>query len=1013
VNTYNRARFRIDHKSYSCRIDQALSSRLRTCGLGGVILATLLAFAASAAAQSVTTYHNDIARTGQYLNETILTPSNVTVSTFGKVGFFPVDGLVDAQTLYLSAVSIPGQGVHNVLYAATEHDSVYAFDAASGAVLWQASLLGKGETTSDDRGCGQVTPEIGITATPVIDPTRGPSGALYVIAMSKDSSGNYLQRLHALDITNGSELFGGPATVQASFPGTGDNSSGGNVIFDPKQYKERPGLLLLNGQIYTTWSSHCDFRPYTSWVMSFDASTLARTSVLNLVPNGSDGGIWMSGTGPAADASGNIYFLEGNGTFDTTLDANGFPAQGDFGNAFMKLSTSSSLHVADYFTMSNTVSESGSDQDLGSGGALVLPDLIDGSGKVRHLALGAGKDGIIYVVDRDKMGKFDPSANHDYQEVTALSGSVFSMPAYFNNTVYFGAVGDHIKAFSIRSAQLSQNPTSQTANSFGYPGVTPAVSANGSSNAIVWGVENRSTAVLHAYDATNLGTELYNSNQAASGRDHFGTGNKFITPMIANGMVYVGTQIGVAVFGLLGPPTVYVDAPTSGATVSGIVTISGWAVDNASAVGTGISSVQVKVDGTVVGTATYGLSRPDVCAVYPGRPGCPNVGYSYSLNTSTLSVGSHTITVTATDSDTAPDSGSASVTVTVQVTPPTVWIDVPAAGSMVSGTVTVVGWVIDNTSAVGTTISSVQVKVDGAVVGTATYGLSRPDVCAVYPGRPGCPNVGYSYSLNTSTLSVGSHTITVTATDSDGTPDSGSSSVTVTAKVTPPTVWIDAPTQGSTVSGTVRVAGWAIDNSSTVGTAISSLQVKVDGSVVGAATYGLSRPDVCAAFPGRPGCPNVGYSFSLNTASLSPGSHTITVTATDSDGTPDSGSSSVTVTVQATPPTVWIDAPTAGSIVSGTVMVVGWVIDNTSAVGTTISSVQVKVDGAVVGTATYGLSRPDVCAVYPARLGCPNVGYSFSLNTSTLSVGSHTITVTATDSDTTPDSGSASVTITK
>jgi hypothetical protein len=348
--------------------------------------------------------------------------------------------------------------------------------------------------------------------------------------------------------------------------------------------------------------------------------------------------------------------------------------------------------------------------------------------------------------------------------------------------------------------------------------------------------------------------------------------------------------------GLSGTPTVWIDVPAPGATVSGIVAISGWAVDNAAAVGTAISSVQVKVEGTIVGTATYGLNRPDVCAAYPARPGCPNVGYSFSLNTSSLSPGSHTITVTAADSDATPDAATSSVTVNVQATPPTVYIDTPAPGGTVSGIVAITGWAVDNAAAVGIAIRSVQVKVDGTVVGTATYGLSRPDVCATYPGRPGCPNVGYSFSLNTSTLSVGTHTITVTATDSDGTPDSGSKSVTVTVQATPPTVWIDAPAARSTVSGTVTVVGWAIDNTSAVGTAISSVQVKVDGTVVGTATYGLNRADVCAVYPGRPGCPNVGYSFSLNTSTLSTGAHTITVTATDSDGTPDSGSASVNVT---------------------------------------------------------------------------------------------------------------------
>jgi Bacterial Ig domain len=353
--------------------------------------------------------------------------------------------------------------------------------------------------------------------------------------------------------------------------------------------------------------------------------------------------------------------------------------------------------------------------------------------------------------------------------------------------------------------------------------------------------------------------------------------------------------------------------------------------------------------------------------------------------------------------------------------PPTVFIDAPTAGSTIGGIVTVSGWAVDNSSAVGSAIASVQVKVDGNVVGAATYGLSRADVCAVFPGRPGCPNVGYSFSLNTSSFSAGSHTITVTATDSDGTPDSGSASVTVTVSATPPaippTVYIDAPKQGSTVGGTVTVVGWAIDNASAVGAAINSVQVNVDGAPVGAATYGISRADVCVAYPGRSGCPNVGFTFSLNTSLLTPGSHTITVTATDSDGTPDSGSSSVTVTVSATPPTVpptvYIDAPAAGSMVSGSVTVVGWAIDNNSTVGTGISSVQVKVDGSVVGSATYGVSRPDVCVVYPGRAGCPNVGYTFSLNTSSLSTGSHTITVTATDNDGIPDSGSASVSVTK
>jgi hypothetical protein len=460
---------------------------------------------------------------------------------------------VDAQPLYASNVAVPANGTHNLLIVATEHDSVYAFDADSGTTIWQTSMLMTGETTSDNRGCSQVSPEIGVTSTPAIDRTRGANGVVYVVAMSKDGSGNYHQRLHALDLALGTELFSGPVDISAKYPGTtGDNSDGTNVIFDPKQYKERAGLLLMNGVLYTGWASHCDIRPYTGWIIAYNAATLAQTSVLNVTPNGNEGSIWMSGAGLAADSSGNIYFLDANGDFDTNPNSNGFPSNGDYGNAFMKISTSAGLAVADYFEMDNQASENGSDADLGSGGAMVLPDLNDGSGHTMHLAVGAGKDTNLYVVNRDSMGKFNPSNNNAiYQELAGkLPGGVFSMPAYFNNTVYYGSVGSPIQAFAITNAKLSASATAHTSNSFGYPGATPSVSANGSSNGIVWAIENSSPAVLHAYDAATL-NELYNSNQASGSRDHFGAGNKFMTPTIVNGKVFVGTPTGVAVFGML------------------------------------------------------------------------------------------------------------------------------------------------------------------------------------------------------------------------------------------------------------------------------------------------------------------------------------------------------------------------------------------------------------------------------------------------------------------------------
>jgi hypothetical protein len=505
------------------------------------------------------TYHNDNARTGQNLDEKTLTPANVNAANFGKIGFLHTQGLVDAEPLYVSHLMING-AAHNVVFVATEHDLVYAFDADTFQQLWQVSLLGKKETTSDDRGCGQVTPEIGITSTPVIDLNAGPHGALYAVAMSKDGAGNYYQRLHALDLTSGAELPGSPQAIEASYPGSAPPNANGRVIFDPKQYKERASLLLLNGVVYTSWASHCDFDPYTGWIMGYDAKTLKQTSDLNITPNGSEGAIWMSGGGLAADDSGNIYFLDGNGTFDTALNANGFPLRGDYGNSFLKLSTSGgALAVADYFDMYGTVEESRRDLDLGSGSALVFPDLTDSSGHTRHLAVGAGKDDILYVVDRDAMGKFNPARNAIYEEIPSTgeedskglggSGGVYSAPAYFHHTLYYGAVDDSLRAFPIAHGWVAAPAASKTAVTFGYPGTSPSVSANGRTNGIVWAVENNTPAVLHGYDAANLAHELYNSNQSRQ-RDEF-AGNKFITPMIANGKVFIGTPNGVAVFGLL------------------------------------------------------------------------------------------------------------------------------------------------------------------------------------------------------------------------------------------------------------------------------------------------------------------------------------------------------------------------------------------------------------------------------------------------------------------------------
>jgi hypothetical protein len=498
------------------------------------------------------TYKNDISRTGQNLAETVLTLANVNSSSFGLLRFLSTDGKVDAQPLYLSALTVQG-ATHNVVFAATENDTVYAFDADSGAVLWHVSLLASGETPSDEvYSCDQTTPTVGVTATPVIDRAAGAHGTLFVVSMSKTTAtATYHQRLHALDVTTGAELLNGPAEISASYP-----IVGGTMTFAPEAYQERAALLLSQGTIYTSFTSHCDIAPYSGWVIAYSESNLAQTAVFNAAPNsgGSGPSIWMSGGGPAADAAGNVYLLTANGAFETTLDANGFPNQSDYGNSFLKLASSGgTLTVADYFTMYNELVESQDDQDLGSGGILLLPDLTDATNTTRHLAVGAGKDGNLYVVDRDNMGKFSATANNNWQVLAdALGSGIWSTPAYYNQTVYYGPTTGPLLAFAVSNAKLAL--ASSSGPSFEYPGTAPAVSANGSSNGIVWAhenVPNPAPAVLHAFDASDLSHELYNSSQAPNGRDQFGAGNKFITPVIVGGKVFVGTQNGVAVFGLL------------------------------------------------------------------------------------------------------------------------------------------------------------------------------------------------------------------------------------------------------------------------------------------------------------------------------------------------------------------------------------------------------------------------------------------------------------------------------
>ena len=524
-----------------------------------VSLSCLTCWALEAAANvNVLTGHNDNARTGQNTNETVLTPSNVNATGFGKIFSYTVDGYVYAQPLVVTNVTIPAKGVHNVLYVATEHDSVYAFDAdtnagTNAAPLWQVSFInpaaGVTTVTSGDVSCGDLVPEIGITSTPVIDAANG---TIYVEAKTKEVTTNgtiFVHRLHALDLTSGAEKFGGPTVIQASVSGTGDGNDGsGHVPFDPLRHMNRAALLLNNGVVYIGSASHCDNGPYHGWLIGCGAQTMALSNVFNTTPNGGLGGIWQAGGGPAADTSGNIYFITGNGTFDGSTNQ-------DYGDSFVKLSTTNGLAVADFFTPNNQSALESADLDLGSGGAVALPDEAGGTTTNLHLLVGAGKEGTIYLIRRDNLGHFHPGSDSQIKQsiVSAIGGS-FDTPAYFNKTVYYLGAGDVLKAFKISGGTITTTPASQSSTSFGFPGATPSVSANGADNAIVWAIQSDAygssgPAVLHAYNATNVSLELYTSS-ASGTRDVPGPAVKFTVPTIANGKVYVGAQYALAVFGL-------------------------------------------------------------------------------------------------------------------------------------------------------------------------------------------------------------------------------------------------------------------------------------------------------------------------------------------------------------------------------------------------------------------------------------------------------------------------------
>jgi hypothetical protein len=519
-----------------------------------VALAFALVVLAGAPAQGqaytgVLTWHNDNQRTGQNLTETILTPTNVNSKTFGKLFSYPVDGQVYAQPLYVYNVTVPSQGVHNVVYVATENDTVYAFDAdgLTTTPLWQDSLIQNGGTAvpcAVTGACTGISPTFGITGTPVID---GNSGTMYVVALSVEN-GTYIQRLHALDITSGAEKFGGPVVIQASVPGTGGGSVGGQIAFQAVHECQRTALLLSNGIVYMGWGTFA-YSPWHGWIMGYNAQTMKQVAVWNDTANGIHGGIWNSGSGFNADIQGNVYVMTGDGTFDANTGGT------EYSDSFVRLTPTGTngLTPADYFTPFNQGYLETNDLDVGSGGAVLVPKQ---TGAHPQEIIGGGKEAMIFVVDRTNMGGYSTTQNNNVQTVADNSNGFWGSPAYWNGGIYVGGSGGALNRYTLSGGLLSTTPASQTPVKFAYPGVTASISANLSKTGIAWVIQTGGKpsggppAVLRAYSATNLATQLYGSGQAGT-RDVPGPGTKFSVPTVINGKVYIGTQTELDIYGLL------------------------------------------------------------------------------------------------------------------------------------------------------------------------------------------------------------------------------------------------------------------------------------------------------------------------------------------------------------------------------------------------------------------------------------------------------------------------------
>ena len=846
-------------------------------------------------------YRNDNFRTGQNLAESILTPSVVNPTQFGLLFTDTIDAAAYAQPLYVPNVAIPNQGTHNVIYVATENDSVYAFDADQpGPALWQKSFIdpvnGITAVPSSDLGCGDLTPIIGITATPVIDPGQGPNGTLYLVSKVKLGPGIYQQQLHALDIATGLEQAHSPMTISASVPGTAADAVDGVISFNPLLQNDRPALTLANGVVYLSFASHCDITPYHGWILGYDEMTLAQKVVFNTTPNGDDGGIWESGCGPGVDTNGDLIAITGNGTFDT------FTPPVNYGDSILRLTPGAgTMSVTSFFTPLNELVLDDEDLDMGSGGNLLLPDQ---PGPNTHLMVGIGKYGNVYLVNRDSMGGFNATTDMMVQELDSAVGPMFGTPAYWQgmvpnvglqNMIYTVASFDVPKIYVIDNGLIHTPVASQALNfRFGYPGPSPVISANGTTGGIMWAIDSTAwqsggTAILYAFDATNLNNELYDSNRLTA--DNPGPAVKFAVPTVANGSVYMGTQTQLAVFGLLPSPR---PTPTATATATSTPTPSASASPTSTATVTPTASATATATSTQ--TATLTATETPTATATPTASATSTATSTASPTATATSTQTATSTATDTPTATATQAASATSTATSTASPTATATSTQTATSTATDTPTATATPTASATSTATSTASPTASATSTQTATSTATDTPTATATQTASATSTATATASPTATATSTQTATASATATATDistatSTATP-TATATVTATATATAAATPTATATPTTTVSltasfafGKVAIGQKVTKNLLTIkNTGAANSLIVSSASLSDPAEFSLSGTGSCGAIPitvaPRTKC-TLGVSYSPNAVSV----HSATLTIFDNAAT--------------------------------------------------------------------------------------------------------------------------------